>query len=257
MFGWLALLARSDRAKDTEILILRHQVAVLQRQVKAPRLSWADRVVMAALSRMLSRGQLGQLSLIISPTHPAALARPPRPEALDLSAPCSRAARDREAGAGAGTGDGQGQPGLGIPPQSRRAGRARVQAGPVDGVAPPTSSVSIPCSCAVCTYQLRGIRAQKVLSAAGRPHLRGFPRNTDSVEHTACRSRATPPVPLRAVAFSYSTATRACRSDAGRVQMAWISVNRHHAGGWDPVCPSLAPACDQPGRDAAPAVRNS
>jgi putative transposase len=46
MFGWLALLARSDRAKDTEILILRHQVAVLQRQVKAPRLSWADRVVM-------------------------------------------------------------------------------------------------------------------------------------------------------------------------------------------------------------------
>jgi putative transposase len=29
VFGWLALLARSDRAKDAEILILRHQVAVL------------------------------------------------------------------------------------------------------------------------------------------------------------------------------------------------------------------------------------
>jgi hypothetical protein len=41
--GWLALLARSDRARDAEILILRHQVAVLQRQVKAPRLSWAGR----------------------------------------------------------------------------------------------------------------------------------------------------------------------------------------------------------------------
>ena len=34
VFGWLALLARSDRAKDAEILILRHQVAVLQRQGK-------------------------------------------------------------------------------------------------------------------------------------------------------------------------------------------------------------------------------
>ena len=34
VFGWLALLARSDRAKDAEISISRHQLAVLQRQVK-------------------------------------------------------------------------------------------------------------------------------------------------------------------------------------------------------------------------------
>ena len=67
VFGWLALLARSERAKDAEILILRQQVAVLQRQARAARLWWADRAVLAALARLLPARQLRQLRLIISP----------------------------------------------------------------------------------------------------------------------------------------------------------------------------------------------
>jgi putative transposase len=67
VFNWLALLARSDRAKDAEILILRHQVAVLQRQARTPKLSWADRAILAALARLLPSGHLRRLRLIISP----------------------------------------------------------------------------------------------------------------------------------------------------------------------------------------------
>ena len=49
----LALLGRGDASKDLEILVLRHQLTVLRRQISRPRLEPADRALLAAVSRVL------------------------------------------------------------------------------------------------------------------------------------------------------------------------------------------------------------
>jgi putative transposase len=92
LFSWLALLARSDMSKDVEILVLRHEVAVLRRQVANPKPNWADRAVIAALARLLPRHL--RLHRIVAPgtllawhrrliknkwTYPNTTGRPPVP----------------------------------------------------------------------------------------------------------------------------------------------------------------------------------
>ena len=59
------LQARSDTAKEIEILVLRHQLAVLQRRTPRPRISWADRALIAALIRLLPMPR--RLGLLVTP----------------------------------------------------------------------------------------------------------------------------------------------------------------------------------------------
>jgi putative transposase len=63
-WGMAGTAARSSKSKNAEILVLRHEVAVLRRQVSRQRLSWADRAMFAALTRWLS--QAGRLHQIIT-----------------------------------------------------------------------------------------------------------------------------------------------------------------------------------------------
>jgi putative transposase len=55
LLSWLALSARSSASKNAEILILRHEVAVLRRGNPRPRADWADRAALAALARILPK----------------------------------------------------------------------------------------------------------------------------------------------------------------------------------------------------------
>jgi putative transposase len=95
LFGWLGSPRPRRCSKDVEILVLRHEVAVLRRQVAFPKPDWADRAVTAALARLLPRHL--RIQRIVLPgtllawhrrlvkkkwTYPDATGRPPVPEEI-------------------------------------------------------------------------------------------------------------------------------------------------------------------------------
>jgi hypothetical protein len=65
LLHWLSLLGRGSSSKDIELLVLRHEVAVLRRSNPRPRLDWADRALLAGLIRRLPTALRGHR--LISP----------------------------------------------------------------------------------------------------------------------------------------------------------------------------------------------
>ncbi|MEU5930758.1 integrase core domain-containing protein [Streptomyces antimycoticus] len=95
IFAWLFLMTRSAATKNVEILILRHELAVLRRQVTAPKPGWPDRALLAVLTRLIP--QALHERQIVSPrtllawhrhlvkqkwTQPPSTGRPPLPEEI-------------------------------------------------------------------------------------------------------------------------------------------------------------------------------
>ena len=82
VFRWLRLSRREDAWKTAEILILRHQVAILQRhQARRPKLTWADRALVATLLGVMPRARRQWLRLLVTPDtimrwHPDIVRRP-------------------------------------------------------------------------------------------------------------------------------------------------------------------------------------
>ena len=116
VFGWLVLLGRGQASKDAEIMVLRHEVTVLRRQVARPKPDWADRAVLAALARLLPA--VLRAHRLVTPGTLLAWHRRLITAQVDVSEP-ARPPRDQPGDPRPGAAARAGEPGLGIPPGAR------------------------------------------------------------------------------------------------------------------------------------------
>ena len=156
VFGWLVLLGRSRASKDAEIMILRHEIVVLRRQVARPTPDWADRVILAALALRLPA--VLRAHRFVTPGTVLAWHRPDRRQ-MDVPEPARPAAHQPghpRPGAAAGTGE----PGLGIPQSPRRTLPARSPHQRSDRAADPARPTARPAPRTMDTSWRAFLRAQ-------------------------------------------------------------------------------------------------
>jgi putative transposase len=135
--SWLRLSRREEAWQTAEILILRHQLAVLQRrQPRRPNVNWADRALLATLLGVIPKARRQGLRLLVTPDTILRWHRDlvRRRWAAQVHARQDRPAGDPPEHQGPGPPAGPGEPRMGVPPDPRRAGRPRRGDSGVDGV---------------------------------------------------------------------------------------------------------------------------
>jgi hypothetical protein len=121
LFGLTVLVVRGDRAKNAELLALRHENAVLRRNIGRMRYEPGDRAWFAALTRFIPRRRWAE----VFPVTPATLLAWRRKEIRHQQTTQAWPATDGPEHRPAHHPPGTGEPALGLPPYSRRADQAR------------------------------------------------------------------------------------------------------------------------------------
>jgi hypothetical protein len=138
--AWLRLSRREETWKTAEILLLRHQLAVLQRrELCRPKLTWADRALLATVLSVIPESASPGAAAAGHPGHDPALAPRHRPQPLgrQVHARQGRPPSDPAEHQGPCPPAGPGEPRMGLPQDPRRAGRPGSEGSAVDGLGDP------------------------------------------------------------------------------------------------------------------------
>jgi hypothetical protein len=201
LVSWMVLRGRPGRAKEIEILVLRHQLAILQGRTLRPRLRWTDRAVIAVLTRLLPRRR--RLGLFITPCHDHALASSARRELLEHSARPARSASHPCRRSSPGRAPGHRESKLGLQAHPWRTGRTRLQDRRLHGLEDPerrryrsgtpanrTDLGAVPAGAGGRHPRLRPIPYRHHHPATGSTRSL-----SSSTRPAACTSWASPPIP--------------------------------------------------------------